>query len=125
MANPERSAMQYALLVYATIEDREAAGEDERRTANTRIQEVLDRPEITGWVRLRDPETATTVRAGRSAPLLSDGPFVDSKEFLGGLIVVEAHDLDRALAVAAELQEIRGAGAIEVRPARGLDLDAG
>jgi hypothetical protein len=124
MANPERSTMQYALLVYSTIEDREAAGEEERRAINARIQQVLDRPEITGWVRLRDPETATTVRAGRSAPLLSDGPFVDTKEFLGGLIVVEAADLDGALAVAAELQDIRGAGAIEVRPAREQELDA-
>jgi hypothetical protein len=116
--------MQYALLVYGTIEDREAAGDDERRTIDRRVQEVLDRPEITGWVRLRDPETATTVRAGRSSALLSDGPFIDSKEFLGGLIVVEADDLDPPLAIAAELQAIRGVGAIEVRPARAPELDA-
>jgi hypothetical protein len=41
---------------------------------------------------------------------------VDSKDFLGGFIVVEAENLDGALAVAGELQELTKAGAIEVRP---------
>jgi hypothetical protein len=50
--------------------------------------------------------------------LLTDGPFVDSKEFLAGLVMIEADDLDGALAVAAELQETREGGAIEVRPLR-------
>ena len=48
--------------------------------------------------------------------LMTDGPFVDSKEFLAGLILVEAENLDGALAVAAELQELDVTAAIEVRP---------
>jgi hypothetical protein len=48
--------------------------------------------------------------------LLTDGPFVDSKEFLGGIILVEAEDLDGALAVAAELQALDVTAGIEVRP---------
>jgi hypothetical protein len=48
--------------------------------------------------------------------LLTDGPFVDSKDFLGGFIVVEAENLDDALAIAGELQELQVGGAIEVRP---------
>jgi hypothetical protein len=47
---------------------------------------------------------------------LTDGPFVDSKEFLGGVILVDADDLDGALAVAAKLQELDTTAAIEVRP---------
>jgi hypothetical protein len=47
---------------------------------------------------------------------LTDGPFVDSKEFLGGLILFEADNLDAALAVAAELVELDVTAAIEVRP---------
>jgi hypothetical protein len=43
---------------------------------------------------------------------------VDSKDFLGGLIVVESDNLDGALAIAGELQELRGGGAIEIRPVR-------
>lgn len=49
---------------------------------------------------------------------MTDGPFVDSKDFLGGFILVEADDLDGALAVAGELQELQCTGAIEVRPVR-------
>jgi hypothetical protein len=48
--------------------------------------------------------------------LLTDAPFVDIKEFLAGLILVEAESLDGALALAAELQEIDVTVAIEARP---------
>ena len=47
---------------------------------------------------------------------MTDGPFIDSKEFLAGLILVEAENLDGALAVAAELQALDVTAAIEVRP---------
>jgi hypothetical protein len=73
---------------------------------------------VTGWLRLQDVESATTVRREQGRTLLTDGPFVDSKDFLGGFILVEAENLDGALAVADELQELRGAGAIEIRPVR-------
>ena len=59
-------------------------------------------------------QPAATTRASRV--LLTDGPFVDSKEFLAGLILIEAENLDGALAVAAELQELDITAAIEVRP---------
>jgi hypothetical protein len=47
---------------------------------------------------------------------MTDGPFLESKEYLGGLIMVEAADLDAALRVAQDLQELRGDISIEVRP---------
>jgi hypothetical protein len=47
---------------------------------------------------------------------------VDSKDFLGGFIVVEAENLDGALAIADELQVQRAAGAIEIRPVREDEL---
>jgi hypothetical protein len=71
---------------------------------------------VTGWVRLKEVGSATTVRHEQGRSLLTDGPFVDSKDYLGGLIVVEAENLDGALAVADELQELRSSGAIEIRP---------
>jgi hypothetical protein len=74
-------------------------------------------------MRLRTVESATTVRHEAGETLLIDGPFVDSKEFLGGLIVVEADNLDGAPAIAAELQELDLAAAIEVRPV--LDQELG
>lgn len=104
--------MQYALLIYGT-------GDPQRRRTreiHPAIAAVLDRPNVTGWVRLQPAESATTVRLEARKTLLTDGPFVDSKEFIGGLILVEADDLDGALAVASELQELGFTAGIEVRP---------
>ncbi len=65
------------------------------------MAEVLARPNVTGWLRLQDLASATTVRADSATgvPLLIDGPFVDTKDYLGGLIVVEAEVLDGAQVV--------------------------
>jgi hypothetical protein len=56
------------------------------------------------------------VRSGDGGTLLTDGPFIETKEYLAGVFVIEADNLDGALAVARELQETRTGGAIEVRP---------
>jgi hypothetical protein len=101
--------VQYALLAYGS-----------QRTQADRVQEaiadVLAKPCVTGWARLHADESATTVRNGEGRTLLTDGPFIDTKEFLAGIIVVEADNLDAALEIAQELQDTRTSGAIEVRP---------
>lgn len=114
--------MRYALLLYSNIEVFDQTPDQERRRINAGVVEVLERPNVSGWLRLQDVESATTLHHEQGRTLLTDGPFVDSKDFLGGFIVVEADDLDGALAVAGELQELRGAGAIEIRPVREDDL---
>jgi hypothetical protein len=103
-------------LAYRNVETRDRRPEQEQRRIDAGVAEVLARPNVTGWLRLQDVETATTVRGQRGTTLLTDGPFVDSKDYLGGFIVVEAENLDGALAVARELQELTEASAIEVRP---------
>jgi hypothetical protein len=114
----EEEEMQYALLIYSTTEG--SRPESERSgPIDPRIAEVLERPYVLNWARLRDPESATTVRHGAGKTLLVDGPFIDSREFLGGVIVVEADDLDGAIAIADELQQTRTDGGIEVRPLLG------
>jgi hypothetical protein len=114
--------MKYALLIYNTIAIREALTDNERERFEIRVAEVLARPNLGPWVRLREAESATTVRHAEGRTLLTDGPFVDSKEYLAGLIVVEAVNLDDALAVAGELQALRPGGAIEVRPINEQEL---
>ena len=104
--------MQYALLAYG----RPAARLNTPGAIDDAIAAVLARPYVTGWVRLHADESATTVRAGEGKTLLTDGPFIDSKEYLAGLILIEVENLDRALEVAQELQDARPGGAIEVRP---------
>jgi hypothetical protein len=108
--------VRYALLVYGNIEARDRTSEEERRTINAGVAEVVARPDVTGYLRLQRVETATTVREEQGKTLMTDGPFVDSKDYLGGFILVEAENLDGALAVADELQQLRFTGGIEIRP---------
>jgi hypothetical protein len=108
-------------LVYNDAEvDRRS--DEQRRRITAEIREALKRPDVTGWVRLLDVESATTMRHEQGSTLLTDGPFVDSKDYLGGFILVEAENLDGALAVADALQDLRSAGAIEIRPVLEDDL---
>jgi hypothetical protein len=105
--------MQYALLAYAPAEDTDRA----TRPIPGTLAALLDRPDVTGWARLHAEESATTLRNDEGRMLLTDGPFIDSKEYLAGLILIEADNLDGALAIAEELlQETRPGAAIEVRP---------
>jgi len=85
--------MRYALLIYNNDAVRQRTPEQQRRV-NDGIAEILERPNVTGWLRLHDSESATTMRSDGERSLLTDGPFVDSKDFLGGFIVVEATDFD-------------------------------
>ena len=112
----EGDVLRYALLIYNNSEAFERRSEEEASRVYAGVAEVLQRPEVTGWLRLQDPESATTMRYEDGRTLLTDGPFVDSKDFLGGFIVVEAENLDGAIAVAARLQELRMARPIEIRP---------
>lgn len=109
--------MQYALLIYNPDDD--IAG-NEQRPMDPGIAAVLARPGVTGFIRLHAAGSATTVHHREGSTLLTDGPFIDSKEFLAGVILIDAGDLDEALAIASELTEVRPGRvvAIEVRPVR-------
>ncbi len=69
---------------------------------------------------LHAPGTATVVRIQRGDVLLTDGPYVEGKEHIGGFLIVRAPDLDAALAWGRKLAEVLGDGVdslpIEVRP---------
>jgi hypothetical protein len=105
--------MQYALLAYSCPEDTDRA----TRPIPDTLATLLDQPNVTGWARLHADGSATTLRNDEGRTLLTDGPFIDSKEYLGGLILIEAANLDEALAVAEDmLQQTRPGAAIEVRP---------
>lgn len=108
--------MRYALLAYRNVDVREQRPEAEQRRIDAGVAEILARPNVTGWLRLKDVESATTLRRDRGRMLLTDGPFVDSKDYLGGFIVVDAPNLDDAIALAGELQELSETAAIEIRP---------
>ena len=82
--------MQYALLAYAPPEDTDRA----TRPIPGSLAAMLDRPDVAGWARLHADESATTLRNDDGRMLLTDGPFIDSKEYLAGLFLIEADNLD-------------------------------
>ena len=114
--------MRYALLIYNDSEVLDRRPQEEQRRINDGIYEVMRRPNVSGWLRLRNVEAATTVRYEQGQTLLTDGPFIDSKDYLGGFIMVDAENLDGAIAIAGELQKLRAAAAIEIRPVLGENL---
>jgi hypothetical protein len=73
-------------------------------------------PGVTPGLQMQPPETATTVRVQDGRTLTTDGPFVETKEALGGYLFFEADDLDAAIELAARIPAASMGGAIEVRP---------
>lgn len=85
---------------------------DEYRTFT---QEIVGSGEMVGGQALQSPDTATSVRVRNGKPTLTDGPFAETTEQIGGYYVVDVKDLDRALELAAKIPSAR-TGVIEVRP---------
>jgi hypothetical protein len=107
--------MKYALLIYGLPEFRDLP-EDQLGSIVGEYEALADDPGVLDGMQLQGTESATTVRVQNGEALLSDGPFVDAKEYLGGLYLLEADDLDAATAVAARVPAARMGGAVEVRP---------
>jgi hypothetical protein len=115
--------MKYAMLIHQgdspTPLRPEAWAEvpaDEQAQIAADYQAINQMPGVEPGVGLQLPETATTVRVQGGETLTTDGPFVETKEALGGLFVFEADDLDAAIELAARVPAARLGGAIEIRP---------
>ncbi len=113
--------MQYMMLIY---EDESVYGPEKDAPA---MAEVVARhmalgPKLgaarLGGAGLQNTPNATTVRTTAGKQTLHDGPFAETKEQLGGYYLVEAPDLDAAIAIARQIPLYRD-GAIEIRPLLG------
>lgn len=78
-------------------------------------EEMQRRGVLQGGAGLRPPDEAATVRVRKDEVLLTDGPFAETKEQIGGFSLIECKDLDEALEVASKHPAAKY-GAIEVRP---------
>lgn len=110
--------MQYALLIYSeepSQEIPEEATAAEFEEYNVFTQHLRDRGAMLGGDALQSTATATTVRVVDGRTITTDGPFAETKESLGGFYLVEAADLDEAIAYAAMIPGAKH-GCIEVRP---------
>ncbi len=104
--------MKYALLIYPKPGSHEALPPEEYAPVNAQYLALRDDPRCLGGAHLQPADSATTVREG----LITDGPFADTKEVLGGYYVLDAANLDDALEFVDKIPAIRLGGAVEVRP---------
>lgn len=79
------------------------------------VQEVTAGGQYVGGAQLHPTSTATSVRVRDGKRLVTDGPFAETREQLAGYVLVDAKDLDEAIAIAGRLPPARW-GTIEVRP---------
>jgi hypothetical protein len=115
--------MKYMLLIQQgdtpTPRDPDAwarLSEDEQKQVYADYQAVNQTPGVTPGSHMDAPENATTVRVEDGRTLTTDGPFVATKEALGGYLFFEADDLDAAIELASRIPAARLGGTIEVRP---------
>ena len=108
--------MQYALAIYAPPASDRVLPEAERDAVYAEYLAMADDPRVVGATRLAPAETATSVRVIGGRTLMTDGPFADTKEVLGGFALIEAANLDEAVAMAAQVPAARYGGGVEVRP---------
>jgi len=107
---------EYAVLIYEHVapEDLPAEVMAGHEGLPDRIAEAGGRT-IAGFA-LQEPSTATSIRGG----LLTDGPFIETKEVLRGIYLMEARDLDHALELAGMTPIVEGG--VEVRPLLGFEV---
>jgi hypothetical protein len=108
--------VQYALLIYGSGEGWEQLSKEEQEAQMHEYMALSQSPETRGGADLGDLASATTVRVDNGEALTTDGPFAETKEYLGGFYLVECDNLDDAIALAARIPAARNGGAIEVRP---------
>ena len=108
--------MKYMLLVYL---DEQALSDDERQHCYVEsaqlARELNTRKQFLDASPLHPVATATSVRVREGKRLITDGPFAETREQLGGYYVIEAKDLDEAIAVAEKVPPAKF-GTIEIRP---------
>ena len=114
--------MKYMLLIHQGTtptppsEEWESLSGDEQGAVYGAYRAINETPGVSPGVRMQPPETATTVRVADGQTLTTDGPFVETKEALGGYLFFDAEDLDAAIELAARVPAARMGGAVEVRP---------
>jgi hypothetical protein len=108
--------MRYALLIYEATGAYDGLTDEERRVVSQEYWALRDDPRVIDGAGLKPVVTATTVRVQGGETLVTDGPFANTKEVFGGYYVVDADDLDAAIAVAARIPAARMGGSVEIRP---------
>ena len=110
--------MKYVCLVYLEGQKLRAVPDSECKACGDGFRK---RGLLVGAEALQPVNTARTIRVRNGKPLITDGPFVETKEQLAGFYLIEAASHDEAMQIAATIPPARE-GSIEVRPVRELDV---
>ena len=114
--------MRYLLMIYRDEQEWEAKSQEERNTVFQAAVQYSEARRASGFYQggapLEPTGTATTVRVKGGKPVMTDGPFAETKEQLAGYTILEAKDLDEALAFVAQHPLTLAGFSIEVRPIR-------
>ncbi|MGH7925585.1 MAG: YciI family protein [Candidatus Binatus sp.] len=117
--------MEYMLLIYHSEENGKKMSAAEQgqmyQDYMAFTQDLTKSGKNKGGAPLEQTTTATTVRVRNGKTTVTDGPFAETKEQLGGYYLVEAKDLDEAISIAARIPGAKF-GSIEVRPIRKIDM---
>jgi hypothetical protein len=115
--------MKYMLLIHQgttptprSPEQWAQLSQDEQNAVFADYKAINETAGVTPGLALESPEMATTVRVDDGKTLITDGPFVELKEAIGGFLIYEADSLDAAIELAARVPAARLGGAVEVRP---------
>ena len=111
--------MHYMLLIYGNTETWAGLSKDERNRVHDDCgawhQELVKSGHARSAAGLQPATTATTLRKKNGQPVVTDGPFAETKEQLGGFYLINARDLNEAIQIAAKIPSAR-TGTVEVRP---------
>ncbi len=117
--------MEYLLLIYNSEADGKKMSAAEQGEIHQGYmaftQDLTKSGKNKGGNPLEQSTTATTVRVRNGKTVVTDGPFAETKEQLGGYYLVEAKDLDEAISIAAKIPGAKH-GSIEVRPIMKFDM---
>ena len=83
-------------------------------------EELQKKGHMIGGEALQPVNTATTVRFRDGKPQITDGPFAETKEFLGGIMILEARDLNEAIQLMSRHPSVKMGGTFEIRPSADL-----
>jgi len=112
--------MKYMLLTYLDEKAWLSLSEAEQKRlmdeCGPHVQKLLAANKLIAGAPLHPTSTATTIRYRDGKRLLTDGPFAETREQLGGYSIIEADDLDDALAIASGFVGTSSVASIEVRP---------
>jgi hypothetical protein len=115
----EEQDMNYLLMIYTNQDEFAALGAATLGAISEEYAEftksIVQAGQFKAGDRLKPVSTASTVRVRNGKTAITDGPFAETREQLGGYYLVDAKDLDAAIAIAARIPGARY-GSIEVRP---------